>query len=117
MLGWITSVSGQTGEARHYVHSQHSVQTHECTYQSTLAPRKMTSPISSRFKNLKLTYTKEAKYDLVVFLGESDPDWSDDVSNRKSMTGYYFKLNGRGAELRCGVKRQTTVALSSSEAK
>ena len=52
-LGWITSVSGQTDEARHHVHSQHSVQTHECTYQSTLDVRKTTSAISSRFKRFK----------------------------------------------------------------
>ena len=57
-------------------------------------------------KGLKLTYTKEASYDLV---GESDAD-------RKSTTGYYFKLNGRGAALSWGVKKQATVAISSSEA-
>ena len=51
------------------------------------------SAISSRFKRFKI-YTKEACYD---FLGESDADWSGDVNDRKSTTGYYFKLNGRGA--------------------
>ena len=65
-------------------------------------------------KGLKLTYTKEASYDLV---GESDADWSGDVNDRKSTTGYYFKLNGRGAALSWGVKKQATFALSSSEAK
>ena len=64
-------------------------------------------------KGLKLTYTKEASYDLV---GESDADWSGDVNDRKSTTGYYFKLNGRGAALSWGVKKQATVAFSSSEA-
>ena len=64
-------------------------------------------------ESLKLTYTKEASYDLV---GESDADWSGDVNDRKSTTGYYFKLNGRGAALSWGVKKQATVALSSSEA-
>ena len=43
-------------------------------------------------------------------------DWSGAVNDRKSTTGYYFKLNGRGAALRWGVKKQATVALSSSEA-
>ena len=47
-------------------------------------------------KGLKLTYTKEASYDLV---GESDAVWSGDMSDRKSTAGYYFKLNGRGAAL------------------
>ena len=64
-------------------------------------------------KGLKLTYTKEASYDLV---GESDADWPGDVNDRTSTTGYYFKLNGRGAALSWGVKKQATVALSSSEA-
>ena len=64
-------------------------------------------------KGLKLTYTKEASYDLV---GESDADWSGDVNDRKSTTGYYFKLNGPAAALSWGVKKQATVALSSSEA-
>ena len=53
------------------------------------------------------------KYGLV---GESDADWSGDVNDRKSTTGYYFNLNGRGAALSWGVKKQATVALSSSEA-
>ena len=64
-------------------------------------------------KGLKCTYIKEASYDLV---GESDADWSGDVNDRKSTRGYYFKLNGRGAALSWGVKKQATVALSSSEA-
>ena len=61
-------------------------------------------------KGLKVTYTKEASYDLV---GESDADWSGDVNDRKSITGYYFQLNGRGAALSWGVKKKATVALSS----
>ena len=50
---WITSVSGQTDKARHHVLSQHSVRTHEYTYQSTLAMRKTTSAISSKFERFK----------------------------------------------------------------
>ena len=64
-------------------------------------------------KGLKLTYTKEAGYD---FVGESDADWFCDVNDRKSTTDYYFKLNAPGAELSWVVKKQATVALSSSEA-
>ena len=63
-----------------------------------------------RSKGLKLTYTKEDNYDLV---GESDANWSGDVSDRKSTTGYYFKRNGRGSALSWGVKKQATAALSS----
>ena len=46
---------------------------------------------------------------------ESDADWTGDVNDRKSTTGFYFKLNGRGAAFSWGVKK-ATVALSSSEA-
>ena len=49
-------------------------------------------------------------------MGESDADWSGDVNDRKSTTGYYFILNEDGAALSWGVKKQATVALSSSEA-
>ena len=59
-------------------------------------------------KGLKLTLTKEASYDLVE---ESDAEWSGDVKDRKSTTGYYFKLNVRGAALSWGVKKQARVAL------
>ena len=41
-------------------------------------------------KVLKLTYTKEASFDLA---GESDADWSGDANDRKATTGYYFMLN------------------------
>ena len=47
-------------------------------------------------------------------MGKSDKDWPGDVSDRKSTTVYYLKLHGRGAALNLGVKKQPTVALSSS---
>ena len=49
-------------------------------------------------------------------MGDNDADCSGGVNDRKSTTGYYFKLNGRGAAFGWGVKKQATVALSSSEA-
>ena len=61
----------------------------------------------------KGTYTKETSYDLV---GESYVDRSGDLNDRKSTTGNYFKLNGRGAALSWGAKKQAIVALSWSEA-
>ena len=64
-------------------------------------------------KALKLTYTKEASYDLVE---ESEADWSGDVNDRKSTTCYQINLSGHGEALSWGVKKQATVALSSSEA-
>ena len=57
-------------------------------------------------KYLKLTYTKEASYDLDL---ESDADWYADVNDRKSTMGYYFKLNVRGAVFSWGVKKQASV--------
>ena len=57
-LCWITSVSGQTDEARHHVHSQHSVHTHDRINQSTLDVLKKTSAISSRIKSFK-TYLQK----------------------------------------------------------
>ena len=64
-------------------------------------------------KRLKLTYTKDDSYELVR---ESDADWCGDVNDRKSMASYYFKLNGRGAALSLGVKKQAIFPRSSSEA-
>ena len=75
--------------------------------------RKKTSAISLRFKRFKTYLHKRIFYDLV---GESDAGWSGDVNDRKSTAGYYFKLNGRGTAISWGVKKQATVALSSSEA-
>ena len=58
-------------------------------------------------KGFRPMYRKEASYDLVV---ESDADWSGDVNDRKSMTSYYFKLNGRG-EHSAGVSRSSSQLL------
>ena len=67
-----------------HVYSQIAFQTHESIYQLTPAVRKTTYARSSRYKRLK-TCTKEASYCLV---GESDADWSGDVNDRKSTTGF-----------------------------
>ena len=50
-------------------------------------------------------------------VGNADADWSGDLDNRKSTTGYYFKFQGNGAAISWEVKNQATVALSSTEAK
>ena len=47
-------------------------------------------------------------------MGESDKDWSGDVSDRKTTTVYYLKHRGSGAAPSLGVKKRPTVALSSS---
>ena len=49
-------------------------------------------------------------------VGDVDADRSGDLDDRKSTTGYYFKFQGNGAAISWGVKKQSTVALSSTEA-
>ena len=68
---------------------------------------KTTSRFFRSSKSIKLSYTKEASYDLVVKI---DEDWSGDVNDRNSTTGYYFELNGRDAVLSLGIKKQATCA-------
>ena len=63
--------------------------------------------------NLRLTFAKNSSMKLV---GNADADWSGDLDDRKSTTGYYFKFQGNGAAISWEVKKQATVALSSTEA-
>ena len=49
-------------------------------------------------------------------VGDADADWSGDLDDQKSTTGYYFKFQGNGEATSWGVKKQSTVALSSTEA-
>ena len=46
--------------------------------------------------------------------GWSDSDWGEDVDNQKSTSGYVYTLAGRAIAWQS--KKQTTVALSSTEA-
>ena len=63
--------------------------------------------------DLRLTFLKNSSCDIV---GDSDADWSGDLNDRKSTTGYYFKFEGNGGAISWGVKKQATVALSTAEA-
>ena len=60
-----------------------------------------------------LKYVASNKGDLSL-QGYSDADWAGDVSTRKSTSGYVFKLGG--ATISWKSKRQSVVALSSTEA-
>ena len=60
-----------------------------------------------------LKYVASDKGDLSL-QGYSDADWAGDVSTRKSTSGYVFKLGG--ATISWKSKRQSVVALSSTEA-
>jgi hypothetical protein len=48
-------------------------------------------------------------------MGDSDADWSGDLNDRRSTTGYYFKFEGDGGAISWEVKKQATVALLSTE--
>ena len=51
-----------------------------------------------------------------TLVGETDADWSGDVNDRRSPTGYYFKLGDSGGSVSWQVKKQPTVSFSSCEA-
>ena len=62
-------------------------------------------------RDLGILYTRSAEDDLIGF---SDSDWAGDWDNRKSTSGYLFKLSSRPISWRS--KKQTSVALSTAEA-
>ena len=62
-------------------------------------------------KNFGLLYAKEGSKECV---GYSDADWAGDLDNRRSTSGYVFKISGAAVSWRS--KKQTCVALSTTEA-
>ena len=81
-------------------------------------------PDESHWKTAKhvLRYQKETtdlrliffKYSSSDIIGDSDAGWSDDLNDRLSTTGYYFKFEGSGSAISWEVKKQATVALSTA---
>lgn len=61
---------------------------------------------------LKLVYNKHEDAD--VLLGYTDSDWANDKNDRKSVSGYVFKVFGNTVSW--GSRKQATVSLSSTEA-
>ena len=61
--------------------------------------------------NYGLLYDKEKVTD---FMGYSDADWAGDLDDRRSTSGYVFKLSGAAVSWRS--KKQSCVALSTAEA-
>ena len=61
--------------------------------------------------DLGLYYSSSVEEELI---GYSDSDWAGDLDNRKSVSGYMFKLCGAPVSWRS--KKQTSVALSTAEA-
>ena len=67
--------------------------------------------------NYSLKYTKyDTSSTSGSLFGYSDSDWGSSVTDRKSITGYYFGMNIKGPAVSWKSKRQQTVALSSCEA-
>ena len=77
-------------------------------------------------KDLAITYSliqSDSSHDILSgwtnpssnLSGWSDSDWGEDVDNRKSTSGYVYTQAGRAIAWQS--KKQTTVALSSTEAK
>ena len=62
-------------------------------------------------RNYGLQYDKEKVSDLI---GYSDADWAGDLDDRRSTSGYLFKLSGAAVSWRN--KKQSCVALSTAEA-
>ena len=61
--------------------------------------------------NFGLLYTKEESNECV---GYSDADWAGNLDDRRSTSGYIFKING--AAVSWLSKKQSCVALSTAEA-
>lgn len=62
--------------------------------------------------NLKLVYDKHKDADILH--GYTDSDWANDKNDRKSVSGYVFKIFGNTVSW--GSRKQATVSLSSTEA-
>ena len=64
-------------------------------------------------KSLRLFFPSISNSTLV---GKTDVDWSGDVNDRRSTTGYYFNLGDSGGSVSWQVKKHSRVSLSSCEA-
>jgi hypothetical protein len=62
--------------------------------------------------DFKLVYTKENEKETLT--GYADADFANDVDDRKSISGYIFKLFGNTVSW--STKKQATISLSSTEA-
>lgn len=79
--------------------------------------RQHTEAIKTIFRYLKVSRDRGITYggqETLFIEGYSDSDWAGDKERRKSTSGYIFILNG--GPMSWYSKRQSTVALSSTEA-
>ena len=61
-----------------------------------------------------LTYRQDSAG--VILVGASDADWAGNIDDRKSMSGYVFKIQKNGGAISWRSQKQAAVALSSTEA-
>lgn len=64
--------------------------------------------------NCALTYCHDKTG--IILSGASDADWAGNLDDRKSMSGYVFKVQGGSGAISWRSQKQPTVALSSTEA-
>ena len=65
-------------------------------------------------KDLELCYTEDAGG--VKLYGSAHADWAGDLNDRRSTNGYSFYLQKAGAAISWSTKKQSTAAISTSEA-
>ena len=60
--------------------------------------------------DLRLTFLKNSNSDII---GDSDADWSGDLNDRKSTTGFFYKFEGNGGAISWEVKKQEPLSVVS----
>ena len=82
-----------------------------CPGQAHFAALKRVYRYLRRMTDMRLVYRRTTNISL---LGYVDADWAGDVNDRRSVSGYTFVM--AGAAISWSSKKQTSVALSSTEA-
>ena len=112
LVGSFLYVSKQTRPDITWITNQLSRHMQNPTQQHWIAAKRVLRYLQFT-KTMKIVY--EGHYDLKL-QAASDADWSGDASDRKSTTGFYYKLSNSGGAISWNCKKQNTVALSSCEA-
>ena len=111
LVGSLLYVSKQTKPDVTWITNQLSRHMQSPTQQHWIAAKRVLRYLQFT-KTMKIVY--DGNCDLIL-QGASDADWSGDASDRKSTTGFYFKLSDSGGAISWNCKKQITVALSSCE--
>ena len=113
LVGSLLYVSKQTRPDVNWVTNQLSRHMQSPTQQPWVAAKRVLRYLQFT-KTMKIVY--DGNCDHLILQGASDADWSGDASDRKSTTGFYYKLSDSGGAISRNCKKQNTVALSSCEA-